>query len=89
MDARFEQTSRLKLALPARNGVSSMRLGLVCGLIAAAWSCVPIYDFIWPRATDRNQGGVGFFLILILAPAFMSVGAIIGTIFGKRLSKAR
>jgi hypothetical protein len=44
-------------------------LGLVAGLVLAILFCEPIYDLIWPKATDKNQGGLAFFGILVLAPA--------------------
>jgi hypothetical protein len=63
--------------------------GLICGLVLAVNTCVPIYDFLWPHASDRNQGGVGFFLVLVLAPVFMFVGMIAGVVVGGWASKKR
>jgi hypothetical protein len=62
-------------------------LGLVAGLLLAVVLCVPIYDLIWPHATDKHQGGPGFFLVLVLAPVFMVLGAVIGSVFGRRISR--
>jgi hypothetical protein len=64
-------------------------LGLVCGLMLAILTCNPVYDLIWPRATDKNQGGLGLFLVLVLAPAFMIVGSTVGAIVGRGSSKDR
>ncbi len=64
-------------------------VGLLLGLVLAFPCCLPICDWIWPHATDRNRGGPGFFLILVLAPPFMNVGGIAGAIAGRRFSKPR
>jgi hypothetical protein len=69
--------------------VTTAILGLVAGLALAIVCSVPVYDLIWPRATDKNQGGVAFFCVLVLAPALMSLGAIAGALFGRWISKNR
>jgi hypothetical protein len=64
-------------------------LGLLAGLVLAILFCVPLYSLLWPRATDKNQGGPGYFLVLMLAPTCMFVGLIVGAIAGGRISKHR
>ncbi len=64
-------------------------LGLIAGVMLAILLCKPIYRWIWPRATDFNQGGPGYFLVLVLAPSFMIVGAIAGSIAGASISSRR
>jgi hypothetical protein len=64
-------------------------LGLICGLGLAVLCAEPIYDFIWPRASDKQRGGVGYFLVFLLAPACMITGATVGALAGRNFSKHR
>ncbi len=62
-------------------------LGLVAGFLLAMLCCEPIYDLICPNATDKHEGGPAFFFVLVLAPTYMIIGAIVGVIVGGRFSK--
>ncbi|MGP8052923.1 MAG: hypothetical protein ACLQAH_03795 [Limisphaerales bacterium] len=69
--------------------VLSSILGLIIGAVIAVLSYEPIYDIIWPGATDKHEGGPGFFLFFMLGPIFMILGAIVGAILYGHFSKAR
>ena len=64
-------------------------LGLIAGFALAIPCTAPIYAIIWPHATDTREGGVGFFFILVVAPAFTILGATIGAFASGMLSKPR
>jgi hypothetical protein len=63
--------------------------GLICGLVLAVNTCVPIYDFFWPHGSDKREGGAAYFGLLVLAPLFMFVGMTIGVVVGGWASKKR
>jgi hypothetical protein len=66
-----------------------LMLGMVAGGLLALLCCEPVYDLLWPGATDKRDGSVGFFLAFMLAPTFMIVGAIIGAAIGGKFWKNR
>jgi hypothetical protein len=67
--------------------IVSAILGVVVALAVAAALCEPIYDIIWPGATDKREGGVGFFFVFMLAPISIILGGIIGAMLYGRFFK--
>jgi hypothetical protein len=69
--------------------ILSSILGIVVALVLAAALCEPLYNIIWPGATDKREGGVGYFFVFMLAPISIILGAVIGAMLYGRFFKKR